>query len=468
MDVLMKSILSTVTIDAAIGGVAAFKDLSFVFPASSVAKADGSEYKGPVKVDAIDLDRNVPGDMRAVSGADKVVLETYGGFVLSLKSPAGEELKLSKPATVSYNRTSGAAIFPAKLQSWYFNTVDGLWYERETLTHVSSAYNGTVNSTGFFQIAVPHTMALLRVKVTDSKTSRPGNDVVLYNSCNQLNFTSTFSCFTNSGGVALVYVPAELKLRTIFRTKCSDYIIAQEYTLSRLNNSEKMAYADLTPYLTDMSGIVEDCDYKGIDGIAEISFPGRKYYANIVSGKYRFKTLTCGNKFADLKVYDKNKKLLYTKESYDFVQGKTYNSSDVKVCNRQQQGSVSILADGTTYTFQSPQDSISYYTIYERVFARPVYAIYVNSRDLKKSFYITTLNPALGTLPIYSSALGVSGHSYFMGLTDYEPGSMTISSYKNGSTIIEGTFKTQTHHNYDLYSNPRDFREIKGSFKITQ
>jgi len=470
IDVQLNSIYDTRSFEAVTGGELKFAGLRFNFPASAVQKADGSEFKGAVYVDALDLDRDAPGDMRADYGRSKVILESYGAFVLKLKSQNNEELKLSKEVTVTYSRALGASNFPLKLQLWLFNEDKAIWSEAGLAARVSSDYSAIISKSGFYSIAVAHPCGLLRTKIKDSKTGNVGNELQIFSSCNEYNFVSSFRCISNSNGVALQYVPAEIKLRTFFRTKCLDYIIAQEYNISSQNNNnaEKTVVTDLSKYLTDMSGMVEDCDYKPVNGSAEIEVAGRKYSSDIINGKYRFKVLTCGNEFATLRIYDHNKKLVYTKEAYDFVQGKIYKSSDVKVCDRPQQGTVSVIADGITYTFQTPQDSIKYFTVYEKIFQRPVYGIYVSSRDMKKSFYITNLNPSVEVSPIYTLALGIPGHVYQMGLIDYSPGTMTISSYKSAATIIQGTFKTKTHHNYDLYTNQRDIREIQGSFKITQ
>jgi hypothetical protein len=466
----------TTTFSAATGGsvTIAYIKLTMTFAANSVVKDDGTAYTGTVIVETIgnssfSLDEILPGDQRGIDANNNpVVLVYYGGWYFRLKGQAGEVLKLSKPMTYSYPTNNVAA--PTSLKLWYFNEATGLWTESAGSNLANQAYVGSTINLGFLQLAAPHTSSLLRITVKDALKNIPtGFQIKNVPTVNNLIdvYAGSLPATINSKGICLLYVPASTILSLELKSYCSDRVaLIGVSPLPPAVKTEQAIIPILTSYLTTITGRVEDCTFQPLSGYAQLNVNGVIYTTTLINGSYKFNVIACNVSNSILTVYDANNKVLVQNPYVSLKAGTAYTVPATSTCTNPLTGTFTYVVAGKTYTLTTPTDQLSYETGID-ILSGKIYFI-MRGNGVGKGFYLNSLTTAAGTYPVYTADFyGGAGFDYFLTWGLFTPGNVTYTKFKNGTTLAEGTFKTNTTLNY-CSGCPNAIVEVSGSFKLSQ
>lgn len=450
------------------GGSVSVRGATFTFQPNSVIKDDGSIYTGIVNVyipadHPVIINSEIPGDMRGTD-ANKmpVVLESYGGMVIKLKGQTGENLKLSKPMTYAY--TFGFVSNPIQtVKLWVFDGDSGIWKEDSLASLVNgNYYSGSTTALTFLQLAVPHPPALLRAHLPNV------SGFSLVNTSNQYNNTGTQRTRFNSNNVCLLYIPALLPSTLGLYTPCGDFVTAFSCdALTAGIATNRYFTVDLSKYLSTITGKIYDCDGVLFSGRAEITVNGNTYSSAVTNGSYSFKIISCQALGAApstaIRIYDLNNRLITTIPNYTIAAGVVYNAGDINLCQHPITGTVTITAEGKTYKFNTPKDTIKFYSEYQTLgFFNGIYA-----SNATQSFGFSTQHSGVGSFPLATQEFYIPGTHYAMTWGLYPAGTVNITKYHSGTTIIEGNFKTTSNVNYCYCSADREV-EISASFKLEQ
>lgn len=145
--------------------------------ASSIKKADGSEYSGTVHANMLYLDPNnenfaglMPGgDLAAIrSDNSKAVLISYGMTNVNLSDGAGNKLQLKSdaPAELTFPIPAGMENNPpATIPLWTFDEQKAIWIEEGYATLQGNVYIGTVNHFSWINLDKPENVVTLEGEV---------------------------------------------------------------------------------------------------------------------------------------------------------------------------------------------------------------------------------------------------------------------------------------------------------------
>ncbi len=462
---------------ATTGGAATVPNigLTMTFTANSFAKEDGTTYTGTVTVESLGnagiyLEQLLPGDVRAIDANNNpVVLEAYSGWYFRLKGQAGEVLKLSKSMTYSCSAPTINA--PTSPKLWYFNEMTGLWAESAGAVMANNTYVGSTTNVGFLQLALPYTSTLLRLTIKDAKGVIPAGFQVLNSHATNIPsyyYGATLHATVNSKGVCLLYVPSSTTLSLTLNSDCVDHTyLGTTQQLAPGVKTEQLITPILTPYITSVTGKVEDCTFQPLSGRAELKLKDITYTTTLVNGSYTFNVITCSTgPLGILAVYDANNKILVQNPGIVLTAGYATQVTPTSSCTTPITGTFTYTVAGQTYTLTTPQDKITY-----EIETDPLsggFVTMLRGNGVGKGFYLSSESTAAGTYPVLTADFaGAPGYDYVLTWGFYTPGNVIYTKYKSGTTIVEGTFKTNTTLNYCL-ACPNKMVEVSGSFKLDQ
>ncbi|MES2807656.1 MAG: hypothetical protein V4619_03480, partial [Bacteroidota bacterium] len=417
-------------------------------------------YTGEVIIVYYPVHTTLAGDARGVDKTNqKVALETYDGIVVKLKSPAGEYLKLSKPMSLSFyagwNSQNSA---PRTNKLWVYNETDNIWVENSNVTLDGDYYIGETTALGHLQFAKPSAPTLLKATIKDVVNNAPVHFFIkhLYQ-----------QAAINSNGIAQVYIPTTNnwnKTVVSLFTTCEEFV--ENFELPEgalpLNLIQNYTAKNLLKFTTEATGQVLDCDFKGINGRAEFNFDGVIYSAPIVNGIYKVKTFSCSNAGVrpTITIYDASNRLLKPTEDFTRAKGSMGTAADISVCSRPISGYFTINAQGKTFTFTAPADIITNIQL-ANTSVEPFTTIWCDNGKAA-AIAITTAGKSVGSFKIGTLDGFIPGIGRLTIFTD-GAGTINISKYKTGNTILEGTFSGNANLNATY-----EKVDFTGSFKIDQ
>jgi hypothetical protein len=469
---------TTGSFESASGGTVTASYATLVFQPNSFAKEDGSSYNGNVSVkmpyDILsDYENKLPGDNRASTAAnEKVVIERWGGMNVRVYNDAGQPLKLIKPVSYKY-KIDWRYVYiynskQARMKLWNYNEADDTWKEAGDVTMNGQYFSGSTSSLSYLQWGIPYPQALLRAYVGDAN-SNAASFFKIGCGLDEFNGTGLSGVKINSKGIALMYVAANVPVRTYIVTPCNDFLDALLLNpIATDKKAEQRFTVNLAPYITTFEGKLEDCDFKGVKGRAEYTFDGKKMTSVLDNGNFKFTFLHCHSisYFAGkLTVYDEQNKVIHTNDTYLIGAG-IKNNYSATLCAKQQTGKITVVVQGKTYTFETPKDNVLFSDTYDN-YGNLMTLLQADNASRKESFYLTYPGHVGGDVNIYTLGFGVPSNNYLMTWGLYEPGTAHITKYKTGNTIIEGTFKTKANLNYSGYGS-NEVVELNGSFSVSR
>ena len=459
------------TISAVTGGTANAGHASFVFQPNGFLNADGSIYQGlvTIKMPKKVYQRKWAGDNRGKTSANQdVIIDSWGAMNVLAYDDSGKILKLSKAADYTYSIGYQYIYLTTPVKFWHFNEVTALWEEGGDATLKGQTFTGTTKDLSYMQWGVPFQAALIKAQVKDkNQVIAEGYHVGVI--MTEFNNVATPTVIVNSKGTAMIYVKANATLRTIIGTQCdTGFQYWNINTPAEGKSANQTFIVDLSPYLSVFQGSVEACGFQAVKGRAEYTFDDKKMITPLVNGAFKFSFLACGLSYrsGNLIIYDEQGGVIYKNDSWVIKPGLVNNLNQVSTCSKDQTGTLTVLAEGVKYTFQTPQDKIEFKI--ESDYSGKLYnVITASGSNPNRNFFLTYAGTSPGSYTIYTNELSIPGKSYFLTWGIFKPGNVEITKYKTGGNYVTGTFKTNTNINYSP-SNPANFAEVSGTFSISQ
>lgn len=460
------------TFEATNGGTISNSYATLVFQPNGVTKEDGSNYTGTVTVKMPanrfnEANRQFPGDERGLTSTNqKVVLESWGGMEVEIYGASGEKLKPGKPVNYTYQIGYQYTYLQSDLKLWAYNEAEGIWIESGTAKLAGQTFTGSTLNLSYLQFAYDHSSILLRAHILDKNRNIPVGFEFRY-AMREFNNIGLPSALVSSSGTVLLYIPLGISIRTFLNSPCGDRI-ETNYDIPPLKNGVVASFTysvDLTPYLTSVTGNIDDCDFKPIDGRATLEVNGKKLNSNLVKGVFNFDFLDCGSNSAILTIYDTQDRVIHQNNTVVYHRGYKNTIAPITTCTKAIKGAISIMAEGVTYTFQSPQNVIQLQT-FQDYSGNLIKAIIAENDLRKESFYLTYIGETTGNFNVLSCQLKLPNKSYFFSAGLLPGGQAQIIKYKTDNTLLEGAFKTNTNLNI-ISTNTTKVVELSGNFKIS-
>lgn len=170
----------TGTINSEMGGIVKTNQGGKIEFADGFQYADGSPYEGEVQVYAFYLDPTsedfeslLPGNQMAINTAnERQVLESYGMINVELQDAQGNELQITKPATMtSPVPESLQEAAPGSIPLWYFDEEDKFWKEEGAAQMINGYYIGEVNHFTWWNCDVPRDFIYLEGSIASIRAS---------------------------------------------------------------------------------------------------------------------------------------------------------------------------------------------------------------------------------------------------------------------------------------------------------
>jgi hypothetical protein len=451
---------------AVAGGAATSEVVDLNFAPNSFLNEAGSVYNGTVNVKMPNIyydyiNDSAYGDARGIDKSNTpVALSTFGSFPILFRGELGEKLKLSKPVTFSYKKAEVAGFEPLKkIKVWAYNVTSARWIEEGEASMINKKIVGTATNTDYIRLATSHPPALLKANLYHTNFF-PAASFSFYYSAMEENYFGRQKSIANSNGVCLLYVPAAILARGVLFSLCGDdtklFGIAP---IPAGTTSEQGFIVDLSEFFTSISGSVNDCDFNPVEGRAELHINNKIYNSPVTNGRYKFDFFSCDRSQSYITVYDKNEKVLVKSQLVAVTHGLIYETSAITTCTRLTKGTISIVAEGITYTFNSSVDTIDF-----TFRSNGVSVLNVVSADKKRSLSLFFESAVVGKpCPVVSLNLTLPDKyylSYYPQVSNHT--FMNFTKIREGNVDMEGTFKAQLYIS-GVQSNATD---VSGSFKI--
>lgn len=442
------------SIAAATGGTVSLSNgLKINLPANGVVNAaTGAAYSGTVQVaakwldpTASDIDRIMPGDLRAIDEDNNMkLLVTYGMAAVELTGAGGEKLqvaagkkaKLTLPLPASI---AGAA--PASIPLWHFDEAIGLWKEEGSAVKVGNTYEGEVSHFSFWNCDVPNNYIQLDMTLKDPAGNPIPNALVRITN---LQSTGQGVGYTNSDGFVQGAVPRDstLKIDVYLGYYCGTPSYTQTITTGNSNVSLGTIVVNAVANSAVISGSVTNCSGLPVtDGAVIVKLNNSWYYRYPLSntGTYTINTILCnGSTTAEIIAEDNATSQQSTLNTYTINTGNN-PLSNLQACGISTNQFINISVNGTAHSFNAPADSVSYYNNMQT--GAFVHGYKQTGTGTSNSFSIMFSNAAL--------ALG-SNQAVIEFSTSFIPGSVTlaagtvvnITEYGAVGEFISGSFTT--------------------------
>ena len=297
-------------INAATGGnVTLSNGLSIVLPAGAVMNAaTNAPYTGTVNVaaywinpEAADLDRVMPGDLRAINtdGALKL-LKTFGMAAVELTGSGGELLQIltGKTATLTFPIPSSLmGDAPSSIPLWYFDESNGLWKEQGSAVKTGNAYTGDVTHFSYWNCDFPFPNA---VQFDCTVVDALGHPVPYQNVSISYSNGQYTGChgYTDSLGWVGGNIPANSQLiLQVFGSGCFTPLVAVPFTTTNANIFLGNISVANSPLLASITGNLIDCNAQPVTNGYVILFVGNTYLRFNVSNSnsFYFNVTLCGS-----------------------------------------------------------------------------------------------------------------------------------------------------------------------------
>lgn len=459
------------TISAANGGTASLPNgLQINLPANAVVNAaNGSAYSGTIHVaahwinpTAADLDRIMPGDLRAIDENNTMkLLITYGMAAVELSDGAGNKLqvapgkkaKLSLPLPASLTGTA-----PASIPLWYFDETIGLWKQEGVAQKTANGYEGEVSHFSFWNCDLPIQYVQLNLTVKNSAgiPVRYAN-VRVTNTANN----SWSTGITDSAGYVQGAVPANSQLLVeAFYNGCGTALHSQSVNVGTSNVSLGNITIANSVNMASVYGTVTNCSNAPINARVLVQI-GTTYYSYLAhNGNYSLGVSLCNVPSLNISVLAEDLSVgqQSSVQQFSIVPG-TNNLANIQACGVTTSQFVNLSVNGTPYSFTAPGDSLAYFNNNQ------------SSVSIRAFRSTGTGSTNSAHLLFSNSGLAVGSSQAFIEFTTnyitepvtYSPGgAVTITEYGAVGEFVSGTFtRTATG-----VAAPNTVYNITGSFRV--
>ena len=370
MKLLTKTNVGTIA-GAGGGNVVLPSGAKLTLPASAVTDVAGAAYTGVVNVamryldpTSADLPYTIPGDLRGVTTNNtERALETYGMLGVELTSATGQPLKIAtgKTAELSFPIPAGLLTSaPATIKLWHFDETKGRWMEEGSATKVGNNYVGNVNHFSFWNCDAPFPLVNLCVTVTNP------NGVPLNNAQVRIRraavTTSVGYGVTDSLGKVCGGVPKNEALVIEVLSNCGTVVFAQNVGPYSANSSATVVASIAASNMITVTGAVVNCSNAPVtNGYAQIYVSGGYTYFVPVnaSGMFTVNILNCAGTTVSVNALavDNTNQQQGTPITAS-SSGGSLNLGTLSACGSSSARFISLLVDGTPYSWASPADSI--------------------------------------------------------------------------------------------------------------
>jgi len=360
------------TISSSTGGfISLTGGAKLTLPANSVTDLSGNAYSGDVSVSMTWInptDPNLPdivmGDLRGITtGGEERGLETYGMIGVELKGNSGQDLKIKSgqkadllfpiPTVLQGNA-------PATIDLWHYDEVKARWVQEGSATRSGNNYLAQVTHFSFWNCDAPFPLVEFCVKLVDSLTERPLNNVPIR--IVRPNGNPGFGR-TDTAGKVCGKIPRNELLNLQVLNQCNQVI--KSFPIGPFSSNTSLGTIKVsTPALNRVifSGTVKDCNNAPVaKGFVRIyAANGQVYTANIENGNYQLAIIKCD---ASAVVYSVTAIDLNALQQNVPVTVNVTNGSvtvpPIQSCGTSSVQFVEIIIDGTPYNIVSPPDRIS-------------------------------------------------------------------------------------------------------------
>ena len=461
------------SVAAASGGTVTLTNgLKINLPANAVVNAaTGAAYTGTVNVaakwldpTAADIDRIMPGDLRAIDGDNSMkLLVTYGMAAVELTGGSGEKLqvapgkkaKLTLPLPASI---AGAA--PSSIPLWHFDEAIGLWKEEGNAIKVGNTYEGEVSHFSFWNCDVPNNFVQL-----DLTLKTPGGQPVKYAyvKITRASDNSWAGGYTDENGFVLGAVPSnsQLLIEVTPAYACGNIMYSQTVSTTGSNVSLGTVTVNNSSSSASITGTVTNCSGQPVtDGWVIVKMNGWfNRYALTPSGNFDIQTVLCnGTVNAEVIAEDNGAGQQGTLTTYTIQPGNNA-LGNIQACGVSNNQFLNVTINGTAYSFTAADDSLAYHNNNQTMAI--INAFRINSTGTSNSFNLLFSNTGLAAGS--NQAIVELTTSYITEPVSFAPGAqVNITEYGAIGEFIAGTFsRTATGVN-----TPNTVYNITGSFRI--
>ena len=221
------------TINSQTGGMIEANEGGKIEFADGFQHADGTAYQGEVEVYAFYIhpeleyfEQLLPGNQMAINTENvRQVLESYGMINVELQDAQGNELQISKPATItSPISQSLRASAPITIPLWHFDIENKYWKEEGTATLVDGNYVGQVNHFTWWNCDVPRDFVYLEGSIAPIRGEEWDHTIRLTNLSSGTIATTNVSQQGSFAG----FIPKDEYLKLEILNLCSDVIYSTE------------------------------------------------------------------------------------------------------------------------------------------------------------------------------------------------------------------------------------------------
>lgn len=363
------------TISAVNGGSVTLPNgLKISLPANAVVNAaSNAAYSGTIHVAAqwinpvaADLDRIMPGDLRAIDSDNNMkLLTTYGMAAVELTGGSGEKLQIAAGQKATLTLPLPAAIAgaaPATIPLWYFDEAIGLWKQEGSATKVGNTYEGEVSHFSFWNCDVPNNYVQLNMTLQDASGAPISYaHVKVTNTANNQWATG----LTDATGYVQGAVPSNSSLLVeVFTTyTCATPIYTQTITTTNSNVALGTISIGTNTNAATITGTVTNCSNAPVINGSLLVKMNNVYYRYPVSntGSFNISTLLCNATSLPIDVIaeDHGTSQQSTLASFTIVPGAN-NVGNLQACGVSTSEFLNISINGTPHAFTAPTDSLSY------------------------------------------------------------------------------------------------------------
>jgi hypothetical protein len=356
------------------GSVTLTNGMKITMPASAVVNAtSGAAYTGAVRVavswldpTAEDLDRIMPGDLRAIdaNGGFKQ-LTTYGMAAVELTGAAGEKLQVApgKKAALSFPLPAGlSGTAPSGIPLWYFDEATGLWREEGTAVKNGNTYEGEVSHFSFWNCDVPANFVQVNMTVKDNN----GNPVpyAQVKISRVSNPGSAAYGYTDSSGYVGGAIPSstQLKLEIFSNASCGTALHTQTFTSGTTNLSLGIISINTTQGAATISGTATTCSNTPVVNGFIIMKKGNQYFRFPVSstGTFQFTTILCNSTATSVQLIAEDiAASQQSNPSTHTINAGANAIGNIQACGVTTQQFLNLTINSVSYNYTAPVDSLT-------------------------------------------------------------------------------------------------------------
>ncbi len=419
----------TGTVNATSGGVVTMASGSKVtFAANVIVDANGAAYTGTVNVamayinpTSSDLGSLVQGDLRGVaSTGGERILETYGMLGVELTTAAGVPLKIATGKTAEINSPIPSVLqttAPTTIPLWHYDETKGRWIEEGTATKVGNNYVANVSHFSFWNYDIGANGVTLCVNVV-SPNNQPLNNVTVrirrVNNPASCSYGQTDS-IGNVCGAVFKNEPLTLDILD----RCGNVVYTQAIGPYSANASVNViANIPSANYVT-ITGTVVNCSNAPVTSGSVVIYTsgGHQYNAAVnATGAFSLTILNCASSTINFTALPIDNTTQQQGNAYSgTITSGALAMGNLQACGTSTTQFISLLVDGTPYSWVTPVDSlgtysgsiISPYSFATTIFGNrsPTGGTSANGNSIT---FGTAYNATVGSYPVTSGYISVS------------------------------------------------------------